>query len=68
MTPQARRQEHTEGMQAGIDDAAAGRPNRLGVKGDTTRFVESDAWCKGYDYGYRWKSSGPGRFVEGRGA
>jgi hypothetical protein len=57
-------QEHRDGMAAGAADAAAGVPNRLGVKDDLTRFTESDAWCRGYDNGFRWKAYGPGRFCD----
>jgi hypothetical protein len=55
--------ERRRGMAAGANDAAVGLPNRLGIKGDLTRFSESDAWCRGYDAGYAWQAYGPGRFV-----
>ncbi len=60
---QRRRQvQEREGAVAGIADAEANLPNRLGIKGDPTRHQQSDAWCKGYDSGYLWKKYGPGRF------
>lgn len=65
MTVKTRKdQDRRDGMQAGVSDAAAGQPNRLGVKDDLTRFTESDAWCRGYDAGFAWKAYGPGRFCE----
>lgn len=57
------RSQHQQGLDAGVADATAALPNRLSVKGDMGRFQQSDAWCKGYDHGYRWKAYGPGRFV-----